>query len=154
MEKLAKSMRGKSIFSSFRMYADAGKAKENLSMYAHLFLKREKWKDRRSKRCLRHRRMVNLSYTQQQWKHRDYRLFLFRILFIDGCIKRTPCDKSRCSASPVTDWFMGDDYHHNGAFMLCDGFRFVSSMNRPALFPQNSQHRLLLIIRQTNIPSF
>lgn len=32
--------------------------------------------------------------------------------------------------APVCDWFMGDDYHHNGAFMLSDSFRFCPSMNR------------------------
>jgi putative CocE/NonD family hydrolase len=26
--------------------------------------------------------------------------------------------------APVTDWFMGDDFHHNGAFMLMDMFGF------------------------------
>lgn len=26
--------------------------------------------------------------------------------------------------APVTDWFMGDDFHHNGAFMAMDAFEF------------------------------
>lgn len=26
--------------------------------------------------------------------------------------------------APVTDWFIGDDFHHNGAFMLMDAFNF------------------------------
>ena len=26
--------------------------------------------------------------------------------------------------APVTDWFIGDDFHHNGAFMLMDAFQF------------------------------
>ncbi|MBL7699189.1 MAG: CocE/NonD family hydrolase [Chitinophagaceae bacterium] len=26
--------------------------------------------------------------------------------------------------APVTDWFIGDDFHHNGAFMLMDAFYF------------------------------
>jgi putative CocE/NonD family hydrolase len=33
--------------------------------------------------------------------------------------------------APVTDWFMGDDFHHNGAFMLADAFSFYSSFGVP-----------------------
>src|SRR5690606_38027935 len=32
--------------------------------------------------------------------------------------------------APVTDWFIGDDRHHNGAFMLMGSFSFVSSYGR------------------------
>ncbi len=28
--------------------------------------------------------------------------------------------------APVTDWFIGDDWHHNGAFMILDGFSFYT----------------------------
>ncbi|WP_028297431.1 CocE/NonD family hydrolase [Olivibacter sitiensis] len=33
--------------------------------------------------------------------------------------------------APVTDWFRGDDFHHNGAFMLVDAFSFYSSFGVP-----------------------
>ncbi len=33
--------------------------------------------------------------------------------------------------APVTDWFMGDDFHHNGAFFQMDGFSFYSSFGKP-----------------------
>ncbi|EDM35712.1 peptidase S15 [Pedobacter sp. BAL39] len=33
--------------------------------------------------------------------------------------------------APVTDWFRGDDFHHNGAFMLADAFNFYSSFGVP-----------------------
>lgn len=33
--------------------------------------------------------------------------------------------------APVTDWFMGDDFHHNGAFFMMDGFTFYSSFGKP-----------------------
>lgn len=33
--------------------------------------------------------------------------------------------------APVTDWFMGDDFHHNGAFFQLDGFAFYSSFGKP-----------------------
>jgi hypothetical protein len=30
--------------------------------------------------------------------------------------------------APVTNWFIGDDFHHNGAFFILDGFSFYSPM--------------------------
>jgi putative CocE/NonD family hydrolase len=33
--------------------------------------------------------------------------------------------------APVTDWFMGDDFHHNGAFFQTDAFAFYSSFGVP-----------------------
>jgi putative CocE/NonD family hydrolase len=30
--------------------------------------------------------------------------------------------------APVTNWFIGDDFHHNGAFFILDGFSFYSAM--------------------------
>jgi putative CocE/NonD family hydrolase len=33
--------------------------------------------------------------------------------------------------APVTDWFMGDDFHHNGAFFVMDGFDFYSGFGKP-----------------------
>lgn len=35
-----------------------------------------------------------------------------------------PALKAVSPQAPVTDWFMGDDFHHNGAFFLLDGFSF------------------------------
>jgi putative CocE/NonD family hydrolase len=32
--------------------------------------------------------------------------------------------------APVTDWFLGDDRHHNGAFMLMGSFSFLSSFGK------------------------
>lgn len=37
--------------------------------------------------------------------------------------------------APVTDWFLGDDFHHNGAFMLSDAFNFYSSFGVPRPVP-------------------
>jgi uncharacterized protein len=33
--------------------------------------------------------------------------------------------------APITDWFMGDDFHHNGALYLPHGFRFFSGFGVP-----------------------
>jgi putative CocE/NonD family hydrolase len=33
--------------------------------------------------------------------------------------------------APVTDWFLGDDFHHNGAFFVNDAFSFYSSFGVP-----------------------
>ncbi len=33
--------------------------------------------------------------------------------------------------APVTNWFIGDDFHHNGAFFQMDGFNFYSSFGKP-----------------------
>ena len=42
-----------------------------------------------------------------------------------------PALKAVSPQAPVTDWFQGDDFHHNGAFFLMDGFSFYSGFGRP-----------------------
>lgn len=42
-----------------------------------------------------------------------------------------PALKAASPQAPVTDWFMGDDFHHNGAFMLADAFNFYASFGVP-----------------------
>lgn len=46
-----------------------------------------------------------------------------------------PAVKAVSPQAPVTDWFMGDDFHHNGAFMVMDGFAFYPSFGRPRPVP-------------------
>ncbi len=43
--------------------------------------------------------------------------------------------------APVTDWFMGDDFHHNGAFMLMDAFSFYSGFGKPRPVPTTQGSR-------------
>ncbi len=38
-----------------------------------------------------------------------------------------PAIKAVSPQAPVTDWFIGDDWHHNGAFFLADAFHFYST---------------------------
>jgi putative CocE/NonD family hydrolase len=33
--------------------------------------------------------------------------------------------------APVTEWFLGDDFHHNGALCLADAFSFYANFGRP-----------------------
>jgi len=46
-----------------------------------------------------------------------------------------PALKAVSPQAPVTDWFMGDDFHHNGAFMLMDGFGFYKGFGVPRPLP-------------------
>jgi uncharacterized protein len=48
-----------------------------------------------------------------------------------AALSNHPALKAVSPQAPVTDWFMGDDFHHNGAFMLMDAFNFYSSFGRP-----------------------
>lgn len=38
-----------------------------------------------------------------------------------------PALKAVSPQAPVTDWFIGDDFHHNGVFFLMDGFEFYAN---------------------------
>ncbi|HNG89520.1 MAG TPA: CocE/NonD family hydrolase, partial [Saprospiraceae bacterium] len=42
-----------------------------------------------------------------------------------------PAIKAVSPQAPVTDWFIGDDFHHNGAFFLLDAFSFYSGFGKP-----------------------
>jgi len=42
-----------------------------------------------------------------------------------------PALKAVSPQAPVTEWFMGDDFHHNGAFFLMDAFGFYSGFGKP-----------------------
>jgi putative CocE/NonD family hydrolase len=42
-----------------------------------------------------------------------------------------PALKAVSPQAPVTDWFIGDDFHHNGAFFITDAFAFYTSFGKP-----------------------
>ncbi len=42
-----------------------------------------------------------------------------------------PALKAVSPQAPVTNWFIGDDFHHNGAFFVMDGFSFYSEFGKP-----------------------
>lgn len=47
-----------------------------------------------------------------------------------AALSNHPAVKAVSPQAPVTDWFMGDDFHHNGAFMIMDGFSFYSGFGK------------------------
>ena len=55
-------------------------------------------------------------------------------------IEAHPALKAASPQAPVTDWFMGDDRHHNGAFFLMGTFSFLSSYGarRPVPTPKGA----------------
>ena len=48
-----------------------------------------------------------------------------------GMIDAHPALKAASPQAPVTDWFMGDDWHHNGALILPHLFNFMAGFGRP-----------------------
>ncbi|MBS1513337.1 MAG: CocE/NonD family hydrolase [Bacteroidetes bacterium] len=52
-----------------------------------------------------------------------------------AALSNHPALKAVSPQAPVTDWFIGDDFHHNGAFMLMDAFNFYSGFGLPRPVP-------------------
>ncbi|WP_036603153.1 CocE/NonD family hydrolase [Olivibacter sitiensis] len=52
-----------------------------------------------------------------------------------------PAVKAVSPQAPVTDWFMGDDRHHNGAFFLMGTFAFLSYYGAPRPEPTTESSR-------------
>jgi uncharacterized protein len=48
-----------------------------------------------------------------------------------AALSNHPALKAVSPQAPVTDWFLGDDFHHNGAFAMMDAFDFYTSFGRP-----------------------
>jgi uncharacterized protein len=46
-----------------------------------------------------------------------------------------PALKAVSPQAPVTEWFIGDDFHHNGAFMEMDAFSFYSGFGKTRRYP-------------------
>ncbi|HVW97194.1 MAG TPA: CocE/NonD family hydrolase [Mucilaginibacter sp.] len=46
-----------------------------------------------------------------------------------------PALKAVSPQAPVTDWFIGDDFHHNGALFIMDAFSFITSFGVPRPVP-------------------
>jgi putative CocE/NonD family hydrolase len=52
-----------------------------------------------------------------------------------GMIDAHPALKACSPQAPVSDWFIGDDFHHNGGFYLAHAFRFFDGFGRPRPAP-------------------
>jgi putative CocE/NonD family hydrolase len=48
-----------------------------------------------------------------------------------GLLDTHPALKAVSPQAPISDWFLGDDFHHNGAMMLIDAFSFYRSFGKP-----------------------
>jgi len=54
-----------------------------------------------------------------------------------GMIDAHPALKAVSPQAPIADWFIGDDFHHNGALYLPHMFRFFYSFGRPRPEPSS-----------------
>jgi putative CocE/NonD family hydrolase len=62
-----------------------------------------------------------------------------------GVIDAHPALKAASPQAPIADWFMGDDFHHNGALFLPHTFNFFATFGLPrpkptTEFPPRFQH--------------
>src|SRR5882757_4410429 len=65
-----------------------------------------------------------------------------------------PSLKAVSPQAPVTDWFIGDDFHHSGVFMLMDGFNFYSGFGKPRPKPTTQSAAGYKIPSQDNYDFF
>ncbi|HXG92526.1 MAG TPA: CocE/NonD family hydrolase [Blastocatellia bacterium] len=52
-----------------------------------------------------------------------------------GIMEAHPALKAASPQAPIADWFIGDDFHHNGAFFLPHAFLFYNFFGRPRSGP-------------------
>ncbi|HKR23475.1 MAG TPA: CocE/NonD family hydrolase [Pyrinomonadaceae bacterium] len=62
-----------------------------------------------------------------------------------GAIDAHPALKAASPQAPIADWFIGDDFHHNGALFLPHAFNFFATLGKPRPkpttdFPPRFQH--------------
>jgi len=56
-----------------------------------------------------------------------------------GMIRAHPALKAASPQAPIGDWFIGDDWHHHGAFFLVDAFNFYSTVGQPRPKPTTAR---------------
>jgi uncharacterized protein len=59
----------------------------------------------------------------------------------EAALCRHPALVAVSPQAPVTDWFMGDDFHHKGAFFVMDGFSFYPFFGTPHPKPSTTYTR-------------
>ena len=67
-----------------------------------------------------------------------------------GMIDAHPALKASSPQAPITDWFVGDDFHHNGVLYLPHAFRFFNGFGRPR--PEPARPSPQQALRATPIP--
>ena len=55
-----------------------------------------------------------------------------------GAIDAHPALKAASPQAPIADWFIGDDFHHNGTLFLPHAFNFFSGFGRPRPKPTST----------------
>jgi uncharacterized protein len=70
-----------------------------------------------------------------------------------AALSNHPALKAVSPQAPVTDWFLGDDFHHNGAFALMDAFSFYSGFGKPRPAP-TTEHASGYKIPEKDLYSF
>ena len=58
-----------------------------------------------------------------------------------GMIDSHPALKAASPQAPITDWFMGDDIHHNGAFFLVQNFEYFNNFDQKIEDPLHQSPR-------------
>ncbi len=59
-----------------------------------------------------------------------------------GMIDAHPALKACSPQAPVVDWFVGDDFHHNGCLFLAHAFNFMSGFGKERLKPDRKFGRV------------
>ena len=67
-----------------------------------------------------------------------------------AALSNHPALKAVSPQAPVTDWFFGDDWHHNGALMLMDAFNFYTHFGYPRPAPVSTSLKTLEINTSDN----
>lgn len=67
-----------------------------------------------------------------------------------AALSNHPALKAVSPQAPVTDWFFGDDWHHNGALMLMDAFNFYTHFGYPRPVPISSGQKTMDIKSSDN----
>ncbi|MBL8793623.1 MAG: CocE/NonD family hydrolase, partial [Planctomycetia bacterium] len=52
-----------------------------------------------------------------------------------GMIDAHPAVRAVSPQAPIVDWFLGDDWHHNGALLLNHAFNYLHTVSRPRAAP-------------------
>lgn len=65
-----------------------------------------------------------------------------------------PALKAVSPQAPVTDWFLGDDFHHKGVFFEMDAFNFDRSFGVPRPFPRKQGPSIPPVVGDDNYNFF